>query len=259
MRFSLLALSVFVAGLPLRAADTAQDRLKDATSILNEVMATPDKGIPSDLLEKAHCIVIVPGVKQAAFVVGGKFGKGFGVCRRDAGGWGPPGAVRVEGGSFGFQIGASSTDVVMLVMNERGMRRLLEDKFTLGGEATVAAGPVGRTASAMTDAQLSADILSWSRSKGLFAGIALQGATLRNDLNDNEELYGKKISNKEVLMSDMRIPADAKPLIATLDRYSRVEAPNKPVESRAKDAVTGADRSADRSDTPPAKGKKPKQ
>lgn len=255
MRLALVALSVFVAGLPVRAADTAQDRLKDSTSILNEVMATPDKGIPRDLLEKAHCIVIVPGVKQAAFVVGGKFGKGFGVCRRQKGiGWGPPGAVRVEGGSFGFQIGASSTDVVMLIMNERGMRHLLEDKFTLGGEATVAAGPVGRSASAMTDAQLSADILSWSRSRGLFAGIALSGATLRNDLSDNEELYGRKISNKDLLLSDTRTPADAKPLIATLDQYSRVEAPNKPVETRAKDAVTGADRSSDR----PDKTNKPK-
>ena len=258
MRFSLLALSVFVAGLPLRAADTPQDRLKDATTILNEIMATPDRGIPQDLLEKAHCIVIVPGVKQAAFVVGGKFGKGFGVCRREAGGWGPPGAVRVEGGSFGFQIGASSTDVVMLIMNERGMRRLLEDKFTVGAEATAAAGPVGRTASAMTDAQLSADILSWSRSKGLFAGIALQGATLRNDLDTNKELYGKAVPNKEVLLSDMRPPEEARPLIATLNRYSRVEAPSKPVETRAKDAVTGADRSADRSETPPEKTKKHK-
>lgn len=251
MKFSYLALSVLTAAVPMFAADSPQDRLKDATDILNEVMATPDKGIPNDLLEKAHCIVIVPGVKQAAFVVGGKFGKGFGVCRRETGsGWGPPGAVRVEGGSFGFQIGASSTDVVMLIMNERGMRRLLEDKFTLGGEATVAAGPVGRSASAMTDAQLSADILSWSRAKGLFAGIALQGATLRNDLDTNNELYGKKISNKDLLLSDMRPPEEARPLIATLNRYSRVEAPSKPVETRAKDAVTGADRSADRSDNP---------
>jgi len=239
MKFCLLALSVFVAGVPLRAADTVQDRLKDSTSILNEIMATPDKGIPQDLLEKAHCMVIVPGVKQAAFVVGGKFGKGFGMCRGEAGGWGPPGGVRVEGGSFGFQIGASSTDVVMLVMNERGMRRLLEDKFTIGAEATVAAGPVGRSTSAMTDAQLSADILSWSRSRGAFAGIALTGATLRNDLDVNEELYGKKIPNKEVLLSDRRPPAEAEPLLATLNRYSR---------------EAGADRSA----TPPEKTKKPK-
>src|SRR5579871_195869 len=253
MKFSLLALSVFVVGLPLRAADTAQDRLKDATSILNEVMATPDKGIPRDLLEKAHCIVIVPGVKQAAFVVGGKFGKGFGVCRREAGrGWGPPGAVRVEGGSFGFQIGASSTDVVMLVMNERGMRRLLEDKFTVGADAAVAAGPVGRSTSALTDAQLSADILSWSRSKGLFAGVALTGATLRNDVDDNKELYGEPLHNKDILMTDRRTPAAAQPLVAALNRYSRYEAKSQPLETRAKDKITGgeADRSTNKSTKP---------
>lgn len=256
MKFSYVALSVLTAGLPLFAADTAQDRLKDSTDILNEIMATPDKGIPQDLLEKAHCVVIVPGVKQAAFVVGGKFGKGFAVCRRDRGGWGAPGAVRVEGGSFGFQIGASSTDVVMLIMNERGMRRLLEDKFTVGADAAVAAGPVGRSTSAMTDAQLSADILSWSRSKGLFAGIALTGATLRNDLDSNKELYGEALHNKDILMTDRKVPAAAQPLIADLNRYSRHEAASKPIESRAKDKITGsgdADRSTTDKSTKPHK------
>jgi SH3 domain-containing YSC84-like protein 1 len=248
MKFSYVALSVLTAGLPLFAADTAEQRLKDSTDILNEVMATPDKGIPQDLLQKAHCVVIVPGVKQAAFVVGGKFGKGFATCRHDRGGWGAPGAVRVEGGSFGFQIGASSTDVVMLVMNERGMRRLLEDKFTVGADAAVAAGPVGRSTSAMTDAQLSADILSWSRAKGLFAGIALTGATLRNDLDSNKELYGQPLHNKDILMTDTKPPAAARPLIADLNRYSRYEDASKPIESRAKDKITGSG-DADRSDT----------
>ena len=247
MKFAYLALSVVAAGLPLFAGDTAQERLTDATSVLNEVMATPDKGIPQDLLEKAHCIVIVPGVKQAAFIVGAKFGKGFATCRRDRGGWGAPGAVRVEGGSFGFQIGANSTDVVMLIMNERGMRRLDEDKFTVGADATVAAGPVGRSTSAQTDAQLSADILSWSRSKGLFAGIALTGATLRNDLDDNRELYGQALHNKDILMTNMSVPASARPFITALNHYSRYEDKNEPVESRAKDKVTGeADRSTDK-------------
>lgn len=247
MKFSYLALSVLTASLPLLAADTAQDRMKDSTDILNEIMSTPDKGIPQDLLEKAHCVVIVPGVKQAAFVVGGKFGKGFAECRRDRGGWGAPGAVRVEGGSFGFQIGASSTDVVMLIMNERGMRRLLEDKFTIGADAAVAAGPVGRSASAMTDAQLSADILSWSRSKGLFAGVALTGATLRNDLDTNKELYGQALHNKDILMTDTKPPAAAQALRAALNHYSRYEDKNEPAESRAKDKITG---DADRSTNP---------
>src|ERR1051325_11499000 len=230
--------------IPLLQADTAQERLADATSIFKEIMSTPDKGIPGDLLDKAHCMVIVPGMKQGAFVVGAKYGKGFAVCRRDNGGWGAPAAVRVEGGSFGFQIGASSTDVVMLIMNERGMRRLLEGKFTMGAEATVAAGPVGRSASAQTDAQLSADILSYSRSKGLFAGIALTGATLRNDVDENQELYGQRLHNRDILLTNRKAPANADSLTALLNRHSWQEDANKPIESRATDAVKGeADRS----------------
>jgi len=247
MKLSYLTLSLLTASLPLSAADTAEQRLKDSAEILKEIMAIPDKGIPQDLLEKAHCIVIVPEVKQAAFVVGGKFGKGFGLCRRERDGWGAPGAVRVEGGSLGFQIGASSTDLVMLVMNERGMRRLLEDKFTVGAQASVAAGPVGRNTSALTDAQLSADILSWSRSRGLFAGIALEGATLRNDLEANRELYRKPLSNNEILMTDRHPPAAAQRLIVDLNRYSRHEAVNSPTESQAKHKTTGrSDRSTDK-------------
>ncbi len=227
----------------LAEAETAQERLTETKEVVDEVMATPDKGIPQDLLEKAHCIVIIPGMKQAAFAIGGKYGRGFAVCRQKPGGWGPPAAVRIEGGSFGFQIGASSTDTVMLVMNQRGMRRLLEDKFTVGAQASVAAGPVGRTTTAQTDAQLSADMLSWSRSKGLFAGVSLEGATLRNDLDENRELYGRALHNKEILMTGMPAPAAARELVSTLDRYSRYESPNKPVESRASEKITGeADR-----------------
>jgi SH3 domain-containing YSC84-like protein 1 len=230
---------------PLMNAETAQERLADATSIFKEIMATPEKSIPENLVDKAHCVVIVPGLKQAALGIGGKYGRGFAVCRRDEhAGWGAPGAVRVEGGSFGFQIGASSTDVVMLVMNERGMRRLLEDKFTIGAEATVAAGPVGRTVSAQTDAQLSADILSWSRSKGLFAGIALSGATLRNDLDENKELYGSPLHNKEILLTDRQAPSNADSLTELLNKHSWREEAGKPIESRATDAVK---READRS------------
>jgi len=238
-----LALSLSSAAFLLQAADTAQERLADSTKMFSEVMSTPDKGIPQDLLEKAHCAVIVPGMKQAGFVVGGKYGKGFAVCRKEGGGWGAPEAVRVEGGSFGFQIGASSTDVVMLIMNDRGMRRLMEDKFTLGAEATVAAGPVGRQSTAQTDAQMSAEILSWSRSKGLFAGIALTGATLRPDNDVNQELYGTKLSAKEILTGTTQPPAGAQELLATLNRYSRHESADRPIENRAKETVGG---SADR-------------
>lgn len=208
----------------LLLADGAPDRLKDASEVLSEIMATPDKSIPRDLLERAHCIVIVPGAKAAAFVVGGKYGRGFAMCRKttDAG-WGPPAAVRMEGGSVGFQIGGSSTDIVMLVMNERGMKRLLESQFTLGGNASVAAGPVGRTATAETDAYLAAEILSWSRAKGLFAGVALQGATLRNDLAENRELYGQRLENKDILLTDRTPPPAASQLVASLNSFSSHE------------------------------------
>jgi lipid-binding SYLF domain-containing protein len=202
-------------------ADTAQERLTESASVFSEIMSTPDKGIPQDLLASSQCIVIVPGVKKAAFVVGGEFGKGFAECRKPGGtGWGAPAAVRMEGGSVGFQIGGSSTDLVMLVMSQRGMNKLLDDKFTLGADAEVAAGPVGRTGTAATDAKMSAEILAWSRSKGLFAGVSLKGATLRNDLDSNEQLYGKRMTNKEVIMGHAEPPAGAHQLISELDRYS---------------------------------------
>src|SRR5579864_2111493 len=209
----------------LLAADRETDkRLNDAAIVFAEVMDTPDKGIPQELLEKAHCIVIVPDLKTAAFVVGGKYGKGYLSCRKTiAAGWSAPGTVRIEGGSVGFQIGASSTDLIMLVMNERGADKLLASKFTLGAEGSVAAGPVGRTATAQTDAQLHADILSWSRSQGLFAGLALEGATLREDLDDNATLYGRKLENRQIVTTAVHVPQAAAKLIALLNRYSARE------------------------------------
>src|SRR6202051_3579753 len=187
-------------------------------------MATPDKGIPKEMLEHAHCIVIVPDLKTAAFVIGGKYGKGYISCRKKNGmGWSAPGTVRIEGGSVGFQVGGSSTDLILLVMNERGADKLLSSKFTLGAEGSVAAGPVGRTATAQTDLQMHADILSWSRSQGLFAGVALEGATLRQDLDDNANLYGSKLENRAIVSSRRRIPPAATKLIELLNRYSARE------------------------------------
>jgi lipid-binding SYLF domain-containing protein len=210
---------------PLLAADREPaKRLNDAAVVLSEVMAAPDKGIPQELLEKAHCIVIVPDLKTAAFVVGGKYGKGYLSCRRQTtAGWSAPATVRIEGGSVGFQIGASSTDLIMLVMSERGADKLLASKFTLGGEGSVAAGPVGRTVTAQTDAQMRADILSWSRTQGLFAGVALEGATLREDLDDNATLYGKPLENRDIVTKGVRAPRAAARLIALLNRYSAKE------------------------------------
>jgi lipid-binding SYLF domain-containing protein len=221
--------SVILIGLALTTSLMAVDRepakrLNEAASVLSEIMGTPDKGIPQDLLEKAHCIVIVPGLKTAGFIVGGKYGKGYLSCRSKSGsGWSAPATVRIEGGSVGFQIGGSETDLIMLVMNEGGEGKLLSSKFTLGAEGSVAAGPVGRTATAQTDAQMHAEILSWSRSQGLFAGLALEGATLREDLDDNAALYGSKLENRAIVTSGRAAPRSAARLMALLNKYSRHE------------------------------------
>ena len=215
-----------LAVAPLLAKDNDNaKRLNEAAAVFTEVMDTPDKGIPQELLENAHCIVIVPGLKTAAFVFGGKYGKGYLSCRNKNGvGWSAPGTVRIEGGSVGFQIGGSETDLIMLVMNDRGEDKLLSSKFTLGAEGSVAAGPVGRTATAQTDAQMHAEILSWSRTQGLFAGLALEGATLRQDLDDNRALYGKRMENRQIVTtSGVRPPAAAAKLMALLNKYSRHE------------------------------------
>jgi SH3 domain-containing YSC84-like protein 1 len=218
--------SVLLIGLALTTSLMAVDRepakrLNAAASVLSEIMGTPDKGIPQDLLERAHCIVIVPGLKTAGFIVGGKYGKGYLSCRNKSNsGWSAPATVRIEGGSVGFQIGGSETDLIMLVMNERGADKLLSSKFTLGAEGSVAAGPVGRTATAQTDAQMHAEILSWSRSQGLFAGLALEGATLRQDLDDNAALYGRKLENRDIVTNGRAAPRSAARLMIELNKYS---------------------------------------
>lgn len=220
---TIVASAVSIA--PALAADKVPaKRLGEAATVFSEVMSAPDKSIPRDLLAKAHCIVIVPDLKTAAFGVGGKYGKGYLSCRNQGGvGWSAPATVRIEGGSVGFQIGASSTDLIMLVMSERGADKLLESKFTLGAEGSVAAGPVGRTATAQTDAQMHADILSWSRTQGLFAGVALEGATLRQDLDDNATLYGRRLENRDIVTKGVRVPKAAARLIGLLNRYSTRE------------------------------------
>jgi lipid-binding SYLF domain-containing protein len=226
MRWIALPLAFALAGAPLSAASEKDkerntERFTDAADLFHEIMDTPDKSIPQDLLEKAHCIVIVPGLKKAAFGLGGKFGRGFALCRNpNAPGWGPPAAIRIEGGGVGFQIGVSSSDVILLVMNERGMKKLSSSKFTLGADAAATAGPVGRTASAQTDALMTAEILSWSRSRGLFAGVSLDGATLRNDLDENEIMYGQRWESKQILGSGAKPPAAASKLITELNKYS---------------------------------------
>jgi lipid-binding SYLF domain-containing protein len=204
------------------AGQSAASRLKDSADVMNEIMGTPDKAIPQELLESAQCVVVVPGMKKAAFIIGAKYGKGFFLCRKESGaGWSAPAAILVEGGSFGFQIGGSETDVVMLVMNKGGVSKLLSSKFTLGADASVAAGPVGRTSSANTDLQMHAEILSYSRARGLFAGVALDGATLRPDEGTNKDLYGSQATNKEIVTgTKIKKSAAGNNLTLTMNKYS---------------------------------------
>ena len=225
MRLLTFTLAVAIGCSPLFAKDDKAknaDRLDDAASLFSEIMDTPDKSIPQDLLNKSQCIVLVPGLKKGAIGFGGKYGRGFALCRASSGqGWGSPAALRIEGGSVGFQLGFSSSDVILLVMNERGMKKLTASKFTIGAEATAAAGPVGRDASAQTDALMTAEILSWSRSKGLFAGVSLDGATLRNDIDENQIMYGQRLTSKQILEGGAQTPpATASKLLAALNKYS---------------------------------------
>jgi len=211
----------FICGALLWGEPKYERRLQAATQVFSQIMATPDQSIPQDLLNKAECVVIIPDAKKGAFIIGGKYGRGYITCRRANGiGWSAPGAVRMEGFNFGLQAGGAETDLVMLVMNRRGARRLMKSKFTIGGDISAAAGPVGRTVTANTDILLSAEILSWSRSRGVFAGVALDGATLRGDLGVNERLYGQPWSNKAIVESGLKPPAAGRNLISLLNRYS---------------------------------------
>jgi len=210
---------------PIFAADEgpreANKRINESAVVLGEIMNAGDKAIPDDLLGKAQCVGIVPNLKRAGFIVGAKYGKGVITCRTSSGsGWSGPATVRIEGGSIGFQIGAGETDVVFIVMNHRGMEKLTEDKFTIGGDASAMAGPVGRSAEARTDAMMHAEILSYSRARGVFAGISLEGATLRPDKDDNAKVYGRAVSQKEILEGRVTAPHSAMPLYTELNRWA---------------------------------------
>jgi lipid-binding SYLF domain-containing protein len=216
-----LAIAASLIATAAWGADTVQERLTEATSVFTDIMGTPDKGIPQDLLAKAECVMVVPNVKKAAFVVGGEYGKGFATCRDTARtGWTGPAAIEINGGSVGFQIGASSTDLILLVLNRKGMDKLMGDKVTLGADVSVAAGPVGRSASAETNVRLDAEMLSWSRSKGVFAGVSLKGASLRPDKSDNRALYGKDITNREILTGATPAPANLNSLAMAINKFA---------------------------------------
>ncbi len=210
--------------LPAFAQEKEDTRLKESAEVLKQILDTPDKGIPTDLLNKANCVVVYPSVKKAAFVVGGSYGRGVITCRSGAeftGPWSAPAMFALEGASFGFQIGGEATDFVLLVMNPQGARSVMSSKVKLGADASAAAGPVGRTTSAEIDAAMKAEILSYSRAKGAFAGISLAGSTMRSDDGANKTLYGQPLSAKEIVIEGkVKTPPDGKPLINELTKAS---------------------------------------
>lgn len=197
-------------------------RLNDAATVINEIMQAGDQSIPKDLLDKAECAVVIPGMKKGGFVVTAKYGRGFMTCRaKSALGWSAPAPMRAEGGGVGFQIGAEESDLILLVFNKSGAEKLLGSKFTVGADGSVAAGPVGRSATAQTDARMRAEILSWSRSRGVFAGVSLDGATLRQDEDWTKELYGKKdLAAKLIVLGDTKVPSGAEPFLSSLKKHS---------------------------------------
>jgi SH3 domain-containing YSC84-like protein 1 len=219
----LLALFMSVSAAFATTDAREEQRVKDAGEVMKEILNIPDD-IPQDLLDKAECVVILPSVKKGAFGIGGSYGRGVMICRSGehyTGPWGPPAMYALEGVSIGFQLGGQATDFVLLVMNPQGARSLLSSKVKLGADASAAAGPKGRTAEGATDVVMQAEILSYSRNKGLFAGISLEGSTLRSDGNANEKLYGKKLSAKEIIVEHkVAVPACARELVSLLDKKS---------------------------------------
>lgn len=222
-RLLIVVLSLGLA-VPLFSQAKEDDRLDASYQVLKEILATPDKGIPIDLLNKSECVIIYPSVKKGAFIVGASYGRGVITCRTGAnlnGPWSAPAMFALEGGSFGLQIGGQATDFVLLVMNDQGAKSVLKSKVKLGGDASVAAGPVGRNTSAETDAVMKAEILSWSRARGVFAGIDLSGSTMRSDDGANKELYGKDLTATQIVRDGaVKRPAAAHSLLALLDRVS---------------------------------------
>lgn len=223
MRKLLLTIILLAScGLALAKESDEAKQLAKANAVLTEIMQTPDKSVPGDLLNKAVCVGIVPAQIKFALGIGGSYGRGVLVCRRHGNGpWGAPSLFTMGGGSFGFQIGGKATDIVFIVMNPGGAKKLLQSKVTLGADASVAGGPVGRSASAETDAQMHAQILSYSRSRGLFGGVALNGAVLKQDSDSNEKLYGRQVSPGDILINGkVSVPVEGRALDRTLTKYS---------------------------------------
>jgi SH3 domain-containing YSC84-like protein 1 len=220
-RFLILSTLALLATMTAFASDREDDvsRTHKAAQVFDEIMSAPDQGIPHDLLNKARCIAIIPGELKFAFIFGGNYGRGVATCRT-GNGWSAPMFIAVDGGSVGYQIGGSSTDLVMLFMNDHALHSLLSDKFKVGGDASVAAGPVGRNATAATDVALRAEILSYSRTRGVFAGVSLDGAVVQADKSGDRAMYGDDVDRQEILSGKVAVPASARNLIKSLDQYS---------------------------------------
>ena len=215
-----LLLILLVASAAFGDRSDGVKRLQRSTEVLQEIMKAPDKGIPGDLLDKAACIVVVPGLKKGGIGLGAKYGKGELICRTADRKWSAPLFITIEGGSIGLQLGFTQIDVIMLIMNHKGVDKLISDKFTIGADASAAAGPVGRQTSASTNARMDAEILTYSRAKGLFAGVSLDGATLRPDKDDNRSFYGKEIDPKSIISGEVPVPPEARPLASALSWQS---------------------------------------
>ncbi|MFY9793515.1 MAG: lipid-binding SYLF domain-containing protein [Candidatus Sulfotelmatobacter sp.] len=222
-RILAVTILIVIASLTAVASDREDDvnRTQKAAQVFKEIMNTPDQGIPSNLLESAKCIAIIPGDKEFAFIFGGSYGRGLATCRTEHG-WSAPMFVAIDSGSVGYQIGGSSTDIVMLFMNDHALQSLMSDKFKLGADASVAAGPVGRNAAAGTDLKLNAEILSYSRSKGIFAGVSLDGAVMQADKSGDKSMYGDDVNRHEILDGKVAVPASARALVEELGGYAHV-------------------------------------
>jgi lipid-binding SYLF domain-containing protein len=214
-----VALSVATAALAQNDREKQIKRIEAAGTVLDEIMAAPDKGIPEEILGSAKCIAVVPSMLKGGFVIGGAYGHGVASCRKPDGSWSAPAFFGIKGGSFGLQIGGQAVDWVMVIMNENGMRNLLSSKFKLGADASVAAGPVGRHAEGMTDWKMRAEVLTYSRARGAFAGATLNGAAITQDKDDTRAFYGRMVPFRTLLTGGVPIPSDAKPFLGALAKY----------------------------------------
>jgi SH3 domain-containing YSC84-like protein 1 len=238
--FFLLALILILAFTTSLFADDrgkTVSRLQSAGTVLDEIMAAPDKGLPEEILGSAECVAVVPSLLKGGFIVGGSYGRGVATCRTSTG-WSAPAFFRMEGGSVGFQIGGQAVDLIMVVMNEKGMKSLLTSKFKLGADASVAAGPVGRHAEGMTDWKMRAEVLTYSRARGVFAGVSLNGAAIHQDQSSTRDFYGRVLPFKTVLGGETPSPTEAWPFVGTVTKYAGAKPAAKPAEAQAKPAGT---------------------